>query len=384
MKSSIKLLFIATLFLSACGGSSDLEELKSQKSDIEAEIKTLKSKLSDLETSIAELDSTSKEEKLELVTVIDLAKGEFNDYIEAQGKTYTENNVMVTTDMGGLVTRVYVDEGQYVSKGKVLIQLDNSVILSQLAELETGISLAKDVFDKRQRLWDQNIGSEIEYLQAKNNYESLLDKRSSINTQLSKTSIKAPISGYVDAINLKLGEMASPGMPACQVVNNSKMEVRVDLTEVYLGKVKKGDQILVELPALGIEKTAKVTSVGQTVNQFNRAFQVIAAIDNSKGEIKPNMLVKAKFTNESIQDAIVIPTNLLQESSKGYFVFIAESDTTSNETIAVKKEIEVGESYAGQILVKKGLEDGDVVINEGSRNVLDGQYIQIHNQNLND
>mgnify|MGYP002629355822 CR=1 FL=1 len=377
MKSSIKLLLVGLMLFSACGGNSTLEELKSQKSKVEAEIKTMEAKLNALEVSIEELDSTSKEEKLELVTVIDLAKGEFNNYIEAQGKTYTENNVMVTTDMGGLVTRVLVNEGQYVSKGKTLIQLDNSVILRQLAELETNITLAKDVFDKRQRLWDQNIGSEIEYLQAKNNYESLNDKKGSINTQLSKTSIQAPISGYVESISLKLGEMASPGMPACQVVNNSKMEVRIDLPEVYIGKVKKGDIILVDLPALGIEKSAKVTSVGQTVSTYNRAFQIIAALENSKGEIKPNMLVKAKFTNESVKDAITIPTSLLQESSKGYFVYTAATDTLSMETIAVKKVIEVGESYSGNILVTSGLSAEDMIINEGFRNVLDGQFIHI-------
>ncbi|MFT4969849.1 MAG: membrane fusion protein (multidrug efflux system) [Chitinophagales bacterium] len=377
MKSSIKLLLVGLMLFSACGENSTLGELKSQKSKVEAEIKTMEAKLNALEVSIEELDSTSKEEKLELVTVIDLAKGEFNNYIEAQGKTYTENNVMVTTDMGGLVTRVLVNEGQYVSKGKTLIQLDNSVILSQLAELETNITLAKDVFDKRQRLWDQKIGSEIEYLQAKNNYESLNDKKGSINTQLSKTSIQAPISGYIESISLKLGEMASPGMPACQVVNNSKMEVRIDLPEVYLGKVKKGDIILVDLPALGIEKSAKVTSVGQIVSTYNRAFQIIAAIENSKGEIKPNMLVKAKFTNESVKDAITIPTSLLQESSKGYFVYTATIDTLSMETIAVKKVIEVGESYGGNILVTSGLGAEDVIINEGFRNVLDGQFIHI-------
>lgn len=377
MKSSIKLLVIGLILLSACGSDSSLEELKSQKKEVEAEIKTLKSKLVEIQNSIEAIDSTINEEKLELVTVIDIHAQTFNNYIEAQGKTYTENNVMVTTDMGGLVTGVYADEGQFVSKGALLMQLDNSVILAQLAELETAITLAQDVFNKRQRLWDQNIGSEIEYLQAKNNYESLIDKKQSVNTQLSKTSIKAPISGYIDAVNLNLGEMASPGAPAFQVVNNTNMEVKVDLTEVYLGKVKKGDEILVELPALGIEKTAKVTAVGQTVNPYNRSFQVIASIENKKGEIKPNMLVKAKFTNETIDDAIVIPTNLLQKSSKGYFVFTANTDSISDETIAMKKPIEVGESYAGKILVTNGLEVGDVVINEGFRNVLDGQFIQI-------
>lgn len=377
MRSSIAILFVGIIFLSSCGSSSTLEELKTQKSEIEGEIKALKDQLAELDEAIKKIDTTSNDEKLELVTVIDLNPDVFNNYIEAQGKTYTENNVMVTTDMGGLVKGVFVDEGQYVNQGQTLIQLDNSIITSQMAELETAISLAKEVFDKRQRLWNQNIGSEIEYLQAKNQYESLIDKKASVNVQLSKTSIKAPISGYIDMIHVKLGEMAAPGMPACQIVNNTMMEVKIDLPEVYLGKVNKGDEILIELPAIEKEVKAKVSAVGQTVNAYNRAFQVIASIDNKDNIIKPNMLVKAKFNNLTVSDAIVIPSNLLQESAQGYFVFTAETDSLTNEVVAVKKQIEVGESYGGQIVVTKGLNESDVIINEGFRNVLDGQLIKI-------
>jgi RND family efflux transporter MFP subunit len=377
MRSSIAILFVGIIFLTSCGSSSTLEELKTQKSEIEGEIKALKDQLAELDEAIKKIDTTSNDEKLELVTVIDLNPDVFNNYIEAQGKTYTENNVMVTTDMGGLVKGVFVDEGQYVNQGQTLIQLDNSIITSQMAELETAISLAREVFDKRQRLWNQNIGSEIEYLQAKNQYESLIDKKASANVQLSKTSIKAPISGYIDMINVKLGEMAAPGMPACQIVNNTMMEVKIDLPEVYLGKVNKGDEILIELPAIEKEVKAKVSAVGQTVNAYNRAFQVIASIDNKDNIIKPNMLVKAKFNNLTVSDAIVIPSNLLQESAQGYFVFTAETDSLTNEVVAVKKQIEVGESYGGQIVVTKGLIESDVIINEGFRNVLDGQLIKI-------
>jgi membrane fusion protein, multidrug efflux system len=377
MRISIAILFVGIIFLTSCGSSSTLEELKTQKSEIEGEIKALKNQLAELDEAIKKIDTTSNDEKLELVTVIDLNPDVFNNYIEAQGKTYTENNVMVTTDMGGLVKGVFVDEGQFVNQGQTLIQLDNSIITSQMAELETAISLAREVFDKRQRLWNQNIGSEIEYLQAKNQYESLIDKKASANVQLSKTSIKAPISGYIDMIHVKLGEMAAPGMPACQIVNNTLMEVKIDLPEVYLGKVNKGDEILVELPAIEKEVKARVSAVGQTVNAYNRAFQVIASIDNKDNSIKPNMLVKAKFNNLTVSDAIVIPSNLLQESAQGYFVFTAVTDSITNEVVAMKKQIEVGDSYGGQIVVIKGLNESDVIINEGFRNVLDGQLIKI-------
>lgn len=377
MKNSLNLLVLSLFMLSACGSDSDLESLQAEKVEIQAQLKDLKAQLTEIDAAIAELDTTDHSENLELVTTITISNGEFSNYIEAQGKTYTEDNVMVTTDMGGLVTRINVTEGQFVSKGTVLMQLDNSMILNQLAELQTSIALANEVYVKRQNLWNQNIGSEIEFLQAKNNYESLLNKKATLNTQLSKAAIKSPISGYVDVINLKLGEMASPGMPACQVVNNKDMEVRADLPEVYLGKAKKGDQILVEIPALGINRTAKITSVGQTVNAYNRSFQVIAEIENNDNVIKSNMLAKVKFESESFEESISIPTSLLQKSSDGYFVFIAEKDAVQNEIIARKKHIEIGDSYGGEVLVLSGLESGQLVIDKGFRNVLDGQFISI-------
>lgn len=370
-------LFLFLFLLSACGGSSDLETLKKEKTDIQSQINKLKTQLINLDQEIAKLDNSSSNDKLELVTVIKLEKTEFKHYIEAQGKTYSEDNVMVTTDMGGLVKAIYVDEGQFVNKGQTLIQLDNAVVLTQLAELETGIALAKEVYEKRKRLWDQNIGSEIEFLQAQNNYNSLIDKKATIQTQLSKSTIKAPISGYVETINLKLGEMASPGAPACQVVNNKDMEIRVDLPENYLGKAKKGNEILVEIPSIGLEKTAKIKSVGQTVNSYNRSFQVIASIDNSKNDIKPNMLAKVKLTDEAIPDVIVLPTNLLQKASNGYFVYLAVEDSASNNYVAHKQHIEVGDSYGGNIMVESGINSGDIVIDKGFRNVLEGQIIQV-------
>lgn len=374
---NITTIFLFLALMSACGSSTDLEVLKSERAELQSKMNKLKTQLINIDEEIAKLDNSSIDDKLELVTVIQLEKTVFKHYIEAQGTTYSEDNVMVTTDIGGLVRAVYVTEGQYVNKGQTLIQLDNAIILNQLSELETGIALAKEVYDKRKRLWDQNIGSEIEFLQAQNNYNALLDNKATIQTQLSKASIKAPINGYIETVNLKLGEMASPGAPACQVVNNTKMEIRVDLPENYLGKANKGNEILVEIPALGIEKTAIIKSVGQTVNSFNRSFQIIATINNSKNELKPNMLARVKLTDEAIENAIVLPTNLLQESSAGYFIYLAIKDSISNQYVAHKTQIEVGESYGGDIVVTKGAKHGDIVIDKGFRNVLEGQLIKV-------
>lgn len=380
---SIKIIYILALvfLLSSCGGGkSDLDKLNEKKDKLTSKIKGLEKELGEINTQIAELDTTEVDDVLELVNVSELKKGVFNHYIEAQGKTYSENNITITTDMGGLVKAIYVDEGQRVSKGQTLIQLDNAVVINQIAELETGLALAKDVYDKRKRLWDQNIGSEIEYLQAKNNYESLLSKKATANTQLSKLAIKAPISGYIDNVALKLGEMASPGYPAATIVNNSDMEVQIDLPEAYLGKVKTGDKILVEIPTLGETREAKISAVGQTVNTYNRAFQITAKLANKDNVIKPNMLVEVKFLSKSFGDVIVVPAKFLQESAHGYFVYTATTDSTTGKATAHKVLVKITDSYNGNVVVSEGLNEGDLLIEEGFRYVLDNQEIEISKQ----
>ncbi|MCB0537259.1 MAG: efflux RND transporter periplasmic adaptor subunit [Bacteroidetes bacterium] len=378
-KRNLLYIIAVVLLLASCGGKkTDLDKLNKQKDKLTSKIKKLEGKLTTVENQIAELDTTKQENILELVNVEELKKTTFKHYIEAQGKTYSENNITITTDMGGLVKAIYVQEGQRVSKGQTLIQLDNSVVLNQIAELETALTLAKDVYDKRKRLWDQNIGSEIEFLQAKNNYESLINKKATANTQLSKLAIKAPINGYIDAVSLKLGEMAAPGYPAATIVNNTDMEVKIDLPEAYLGKVKVGDEILVDVPTLNTTKEAKVSAVGQTVNQFNRAFQITAKVDNKENDLKPNMLVEVKFLSKTFDNVIVIPAKFLQESAKGFFVFTAKVDNATGVATAHKINIEISDTYNGEVVVDKGLNAGDLLIKEGFRYVLDQQEIELN------
>lgn len=377
---SINIFYVLTFvfLLASCGKESSLEKLNADKEKLSSKIKELQLKLDDVEAQIAELDTTQEEDVLELVNYSVLQKTTFKHYIDAQGKTYSENNITITTDMGGLVKAIYIDEGQSVSKGQTLIQLDNSVVINQIAELETALALAKDVYDKRKRLWDQNIGSEIEYLQAKNNYESLISKKATANTQLSKLAIKAPISGYIDAISVRLGEMASPGYPVATIVNNSNMEVKIDLPEAYLGKVKVGDKILINIPTLNTVKDARVSAVGQTVNQYNRAFQITAKVDNKENDLKPNMLVEVKFLSETFDNVIVIPAKYLQESAKGYFVYTAKIDSATGVSTAHKINVEISDTYNGEVVVDKGLSEGDLLIEEGFRYVLDQQEIELN------
>jgi len=373
MKRLLIITTIALFFFTSCEDTS-LKGKKKALSELKTEISERQEKADKLREEINELEGV-KEIKKQKVTTLAIEEKPFEAFVEVQGNSQAENAVNIMTDIGGLVKAIYVDEGQYVTKGKALIKLDNSIMASQLQELNTSLVLAKDVYEKRERLWNKNIGSEIEFLQAKNQYNSLLKKKNTLNTTLAKSTIKAPISGTVDNIFLKVGELASPGYPAVNVVNLRNMEVKVSVPETYLGKINKGDKVDVFFPSINKKVIAKVKSVSQSINPNNRTFTAIASIPNKDKLLKPNLLAKIKIKSDEIGKAIAVPTNLLQKSAQGYFVYVvSEKD---GKVVAKEVSVEIGESYNGKIIITKGLSTNDKLINEGYRDVLDGDLIEL-------
>lgn len=375
--TTVTIVLSISLLIFSCGAPEDtgLKSKKASVKEILKEIKELQINLDSLNVQIKDLEGV-KEVKKTLITIFTVTENPFAAFVEVQGTSQAEHNVNITTDIGGLVTKVFVDEGQYVSKGKTLIRLDNTIMQSQLNEINTSLSLAKELFDKRKRLWEKNIGSEIEFLQAKNNYNSLLAKKQTLNVSMRKANIKAPISGKVDNVFLKVGELASPGMPAVNIVNLRNMEVHVSVPETYLGKIKKGNKVMVSFPTLKREVEATVKSVSQSINRNNRTFTVVASISNKDGALKPNLLAKVKINNEAIEKAITIPSNLLQKSPKGFYVYTVEKDKNGHAQ-AKELAVEVGISYKGMIVITKGLAVGQQLINEGFRDVLNGDLVEI-------
>ena len=373
MKRILLITILALFIFTSCEDTS-LEGKKTALSELNAEISERQKKADKLKTEINELEGV-KEIKKQAVTILTVEEKPFEAFVEVQGTSQAENSVNIMTDVGGLVKAIYVDEGQYVSKGKTLIQLDNSIVRSQLAELNTSLELAKDVFEKRERLWKKNIGSEIEFLQAKNQYNSLLKKKNTLNATIAKSAIKAPISGTVDLIYLKIGELASPGYPAVNVVNLKNMEVKVSVPESYLGKIKKGDKVTVVFPSINKEVIASVKSVGQSINPNNRTFDAIASIPNKDKLLKPNLLAKIKIKSDAKSKAITIPTNLLQKSAQGYYVYVINKK--DGKLTAKEVSVEIGDSYNGRIIISSGLTVNDKLINEGYRDVLNGDLIDI-------
>lgn len=288
----------------------------------------------------------------------------------------TDNNIMIPVESPGVVTKVYVENGDKVSEGEVLAQVDASIIKRQIDEIETGLELARTVYERQKRLWDKNIGSEIQYLQAKNNKESLEKKLETVKEQYGKTKIKSPISGTIDEVMIKQGEMAGAGMPAMRVVQLSKMKIKTQVSEDYLKQIKRGNKVYVS-PLKG-DKTyeSKVVAVSNVINPDTRTFEIEIATPDIEDGLMPNMIVDLEILDYTAKDALVVPVNVLQKTSKRQFLFIAEKN--SDVYVARKKWITPGRTYKTDVEILEGLKSGEKVIIAGYQDLADGEEVTIN------
>jgi membrane fusion protein (multidrug efflux system) len=366
---------LSTFLLLACGGETkdglagkqeELTKLKSEQSAIDQKIKAL-------EAEVAQLDTTAKrEDRAKAVTVSPVVSENFKHYVEVQGSVDAKNSVMVSPKSGGVLTAVYIKEGDNVRQGATLARVDNSIMQESIAEVKNQLSLANIVYEKQARLWEQKIGTEIQYLQAKNNKEALEKKIATLNTQLGQSNIAAPISGVVDQVIAKVGEMAAPGSPIARVVNLSNLKVMAKVSDSYVATVKKGDEVIVKFPDLNQEYKARITFVSTTVDPLSRTFRIEANLP-STGSIKPNMLAQVQINDATKKDAIVIDQNLVQNTENGTVVYIAENE--GGKKVAKSRTVKTGLSYNGQIEILDGLKTGDQLITQGYQDVADGQAV---------
>ncbi|MEX0811620.1 MAG: efflux RND transporter periplasmic adaptor subunit [Chitinophagales bacterium] len=368
------------IFLQACSSPKKGSELDQKKAELEKLKKDrgdLSTKIFNLEEEIREIDPGYFDQgKGKPVTVIPVKQTTFNHYFEVQGTAESENSIAVSTDMGGLVTKVLVDEGDKVNEGQLLVQLDNSVVVKNIDELETSLELAKKLYEKQKRLWEKNIGSEVDYLQSKNRKEQLEGQLASAQAQLNKTKIKAPFSGTVDRIYVKVGEVASPGMPAVRVMNLEQIKIEADVSENYLGSMVEGDSVDVHFPAIKTSRKGIIKSVGQYIDPANRSFKIYVRIPNTDRVIKANLLATVSINDYTKKDALVIPTRLIQFSRDGEYIYV-ESENEHGHKIAKKVFIQKGKTYKGHSVIEKGLNPNDKVVDEGHRDLANGDKIEI-------
>ncbi len=379
----MKYLPFALILLLACS--------KSQQSDVElkkAELKKLKqiysetkAKIEELEQELSRMEKKEPKEGLRLVEAMQLKPTTFEHFFEVQGNVKSEQNVMVMPESQGVIQEILVDEGQNVKKGQVLARLDNELIRRNLEQVEKSYELAKAIFEKQENLYKQKIGTEVQYLQAKNNKETLEKNIETLKTQLNKSVIVSPIDGVVDEIFQNKGEMAVGGMmgvPFARIINLSSVEVTADISENYLRYVHKGDTVRIEFPSVGIEMPVRIDQVGQYINPENRTFKITMKIPNRENLLRPNILAVLRLRDFQRKNAVVVPSQYIQKSTSGQkFIYVVERN--GQDDIVKKVNIKTGLTYKEMTMIEEGLEANAMIVTRGYNEVINGERVNVVN-----
>ncbi|MEY4930692.1 MAG: hypothetical protein RI909_1416 [Bacteroidota bacterium] len=365
---SIVAAMITSVILTSCGGdkAAKLEKLKAEQAE-------LAQKIGALESELAAENPQEAVVRQKDIGVIELAPRKFDYYVQTQGMVESKDNILVSAKSMGSITSVLVTEGQAVVKGQVLAQIENAITLHAIDEAKASLELAKTVYERQKSLWDQKIGTEIQFLQAKNNKESLEKRLATLNEQLDMSRIKSPINGTVDAINIKIGENAAPGAPAFRVINTEDLKIKAKVSEAYVTSLKKGNVVRVNFPDLGKTLDATVSFVGRNIDPISRSFPIEIDLPGS-ADLRPSMTAVLKIVFQSEPQALCVPINLVQEINGQKVIYVMESD--GKQTVARRKVIELGGVYDNLAEVKSGLKAGDKIITVGYQGLNDGEFVK--------
>ncbi len=365
------ILAVAMTLLAACGSDREIEVKKAKLDKLKKQQVEIKNQISELEEALRAAGyQDSSNIKTKEVAVAPVQSKEFKHFLEIQGNVDSDKNVLVSYKAAGTVTRILVSRGDYVRTGTTLAMIDDEAMRKGVQELKTNLELSKTVYEKQKNLWEQKIGTEVQYLQAKATYEGLQNRLAQLNEQLDTYRVKAPIDGTVDEIYPNEGELASPGMPAFRVVNTSGFKVTADIAEGYISKVKKGNKASIYFPDIDYTMETFVKVVSDVISPVNRTFRVEFDLKNAPKDIKSNMLAYVKIQDYSKPSALVIPVNVIQHSETADFVFVVK------DSKAVKTEVKVGSIYRTDAEILSGLNEGDKIITLGYQDVLDGQAVK--------
>ena len=369
---------IMLLVLAAgCGPQKDskggkLEADKTKLADLKKQDGDLRDKIQTLEDSIkAEGGSEVKTIK---VSVQDISLQPFRHYVEVQASVYAQDDINVNAQTPGVVKSISVSEGDKVTKGQVLASIDDAVIQQNILELQTNLDLAKTLYEKQKGLWDQKIGTEVQYLNAKSNYESMQKRLAGVQQQAAMAQIKSPIDGTVDAVSIKVGQSVAPGLPTIQVVNDEQLKVRGYVTEAYIADIHQNDSLLVNFPDMHKDIKSVASYVSSAIDPVNRTFTVDVKLPQDP-IYHANMIAMLKIIDYSNPSTVVIPINLVQNDPTGSFVFVAVNE--NGTTVAKKTIVEVGKIYGGNAEITKGLKAGDKIISVGYDDLNNGDAISL-------
>jgi len=352
----------------ACSGNkqNQLNKLKKKQEKLTQQIQMLEAELSQ------QVDSSATSQP-KMISVMEVQPSPFNHYIEVQGKLDGDENVGVAAQALGKIVEIYVRQGQNVSKGQILAKLDDAVLQQQLKQMETNLQMVTELYEKQKKLWEQNVGSEVQYLQAKTNKESLEKSVAALKDQIKMMTITSPVNGTVEDLSIRIGQVVSPGVPLIRVVNFSKLKVVADVSETYSNKVNPGDRAKVYFPDLQTEIETKISFVSRYINPVNRTFTVEASVEKPVPGLKANMVAVLKINDYSNPKALVLSSNLINKDQKGNYVYIV---TTNSSPKAKKVYVQTGVSYNGMIEITGGIEPGSKVITAGYQNLREGDPVQ--------
>jgi membrane fusion protein (multidrug efflux system) len=364
MKNTILFVVIASIAI-ACSTpdkKAELEKLRTEKAAIE-------SKITALEEELAKSDTT----KIKLIDIVamPLMPQTFKTYIEVQGRIDADENVSLSSEMPGTVTKINVNVGDEVVKGQVLAETDTRIVTQQISDLQTNLELATQVYQKQKNLWDQKIGTEIQYLQSKTTKESLEKKVSTMQEQIRMSRIISPINGTIDAVNIKIGQAIAPGVPAINVINFSNLKVKADVAESYSSRIKKGNEVQILFPDMKDSITSKVNYAARAISNLTRTFGIEVLLD-SKKDYHPNMVAKLKINDyQSATPKIIVPIKFIQKNTNENFVLLAVNG------IVIKNTIKISREYNGLAEISEGLKEGDLLITEGYDLINEGDHINL-------
>lgn len=376
MKKSIAYVLVLSI-LAACGGKQEigkLADLQKSLAEKEAQVSKLNQEIKEINEKIAQLDpNAASAGKTKLVTITELKTSSFRNFIDVMGKVDADKNTTLSPKVPGTITRVLVAAGQQVREGQVLAEIDANAVVQGVEELKTQLRFVTEVYEKQKALWDQKIGSEIQYLSAKNNKEALEKKMATINEQVDMYKIRAPFAGIVDEVMIKVGQIGAPGMPAIRLVNFSGLKVVANVSETYISKIKQGNGVRISFPDMNKEIDGRISYAANVVDPMTRCIKVESAVSSSEN-LKPNMIAVLKISDYTNSNAIVVPVNAVQNSEEGQYVMVAVQK--DGKYIAERRIVQVGLTYNGQTEIKGGLSTGDKLITTGFQELNNGDVIK--------
>lgn len=364
---------ILVALLAACSGKQEnkTEQLEALKKE---QVELVK-KIDALEKEIAkENPDAAPKVKMKDVNVAEIKPAPFDHYVQTQGSIVAIDNIQMSAKTAGTVTHVYTREGEVVGQGQILAQIDNSLIVRGIDELKSQLDLANTVYDRQKNLWDQKIGTEVQYLQAKTNKEGLERRLATMQEQNEMTKIKAPISGTVEVVNIKVGENVAPGVPTFRLINTSDLKVAAKVSEAYITTIQKGNKVTVLFPDMNKNINANVSFVGRNIDALSRSFPVEVKLP-SAAYLRPNMTAVVKIIYHTESAALCVPVNVVQEINGQKVVYTAEND--GKNLVARKKIVTVEGVFGDRAQIKSGVKAGDKVITVGYQGLSDGQLIKL-------